>query len=189
MDANGVIRVQCPAVAGNIGCARRAGTVEQAVSDGLPIVENPPSLDRDGLEPPELCSPQMKTVRIVLPEKVAKLYQPTYWGSRDWSKKFGARTYIEGVFGNFKNPSTENLRRGTTQIMGLAWTNVNLAIIAAAYNLRSLRKWQERCGEGDPNHVLLAVDPGPQPWGFLDWDQIQCEWDKFHGNIAADVGS
>lgn len=132
-NANGSIKVQCPADAGSIGCARRPGTVEQAIRDGKPIVENPPSLERDGVEPPPLCIG--KTVRITLPEPVAKINQVTRWGSREWAKMYGARTYIEGVFGNFKNPSTENLHRGTTQIMGQVWANINMAIIASAYNL------------------------------------------------------
>jgi hypothetical protein len=41
-----------------------------------------------------------------------KHQQPHYWGSAEWQKSYGLRTYVEGLFGSLKNPDTERVSRG-----------------------------------------------------------------------------
>lgn len=167
------IKYKCPAVAEKVGCANRPGSVELAIRTGLPIIENEPNELRDGMPVPPCCTGG--SFWIQMPELVAKLNQPKYWASKDWDATWRLRTYIEGVFGNFKNPSSENLHRGTMQIMGIVWANITIGIVVSAYNMRSLRNRQARCAD-ESDHVLLAHDPGPQPWGYLSVDQKALEW-------------
>jgi hypothetical protein len=49
-----------------------------------------------------------------------KIVQEQYWGSDAWIASYKRRTYIEGVFGNIKNPDTENVRRGYRRVRGIA---------------------------------------------------------------------
>ena len=80
---------------------------------------------------------------------------------------FARRTYVEGSYGGRKNVSTENLRRGQFQSMGLPWANVVVSLVAASYNLRLLQNWQDRSSDGDPNHPLLQRSNGVRPWMYM----------------------
>ena len=101
---------------------------------------------------PKVCT--QKTVKVRPPAQALKLYQRNYWGSEAWAKVYNLRTYVEGVFGNLKNSSCENLRRGCTRGRGLGWTNLVAALAAASYNERSLLRWHELSGQ-ESDHPLL----------------------------------
>ena len=165
---DGTVRCQCPALAGTVGCPLRPGTVEAAIEMGLPVIENPPSEELDGEPLPKICT--QVTVQYRPPEKVRKLQQPFYWGSEKWQRMYQRRTYVEGTYGNRKNVSTENMRRGLFQRMGLPWANIVIGLVAASYNLRMLQSWHDRSGDGDPNHPLLQRDEQGRPWMYLDDD-------------------
>lgn len=148
----GTQRVQCPALCGTVGCSLRPGTVPAAIELGMPIVANPPDpTSPEGL--PAICTQtKVSTTPIV---KIRKAQQRYYWGSAKWEETYGKRTHIEGVFGNLKNKSTENLSRGLTRGMGLPWMNLAVAMTTASYNLRTLRKWHTETGRGPADHPLL----------------------------------
>ncbi len=144
-------RFQCPALAGTVGCPLRAGTVEGAVEGNLPIITNPPAAD----SAPTCCTQATVTLGQ---DGQRKIWQQDYWGDRDWSRSNNRRTYVEGSFGNMKNPSTENLSRGTFRITGLARVTLFLGVLAAAHNVRQYRNWHQKHQLGDPTDPLLAPD-------------------------------
>jgi hypothetical protein len=175
-DENGKHRVQCPALAGKIGCPLRPGTGASATISGLPIVENPPVLG--GPNPAPLCCTQ-RTVRVTPPANVFKLQQRFYWGSKDWARIYSRRSLVEGSYGNRKNVSTENLRRGQFQIFGLVWVHIVMGLNNASYNLRMLENWCERHPDATANtHPLIAVPDADRTIGFVTVDPA--EWDLIH---------
>jgi hypothetical protein len=155
------LRLQCPALTGTVGCPLRPGTDAAAIEKGRPVVANPP--DPNGPEGLPLCCTQTK-VSVTTPVKIRKVQQQHYWGSPTWERTYAKRTHIEGVFGNLKNDAAENLSRGLTRGMGLVWMNMVVAMTAASYNRRTLRKWHEETGHGPADHPLLQ--PIIQPSGF-----------------------
>lgn len=159
-DEHGTHRVQCPALCGKVGCSLRPGTEAAALILDLPRVENPPNAADDGEPLPKFCTQQ--TVRTTPPDNIFKLMQPYYWGGPRWEPYHAHRTYVEGSYGNRKNVSTENLRRGLIQIFGLTWTHIVLGLVNASYNLRILENWYERQGTLRPDleaHPLVIEDP------------------------------
>jgi hypothetical protein len=159
------MRGVCPALAGKVGCANCPGTTATAQLKGQPIIENPPNEAIDGEPLPKVCRKGSVTLRP--PEKVRKLHQIHYWGGQAWEKMFARRTYVEGSYGGRKNVSSENMRRGQFQSMGLPWANVVVSLVAASYNLRLLQNWHDRSGDGDPNHPLLRRSTGVRPWMYM----------------------
>lgn len=167
LDTKGAIRYQCPALAGKVGCPLRAGTVETALDLGLPVIENPPAPPPGGTLP--ACCTQ-ETVKVRPPEKIIKHAQPLYWGSRQWRQTYAKRTYVEGSYGNRKNPSTENMRRGIFRCVGIVWANLTIGMSAASYNQRMLRNWHTRTG-GHTDHPLLAPDDENHGFVYLTPEQ------------------
>jgi hypothetical protein len=162
-NAAGSTCLECPALSGKVGCQLRAGTMAAARAAKLPKIENPPKGARHEL--PKICT--QKSVTMMPSPAVRKLQQPYYWGSKKWEKFFGRRTAVEGSYGNRKNVSTENMRRGIFQSMGLPWANVVITLTAASYNTRMIQNWHDRSGQGDPNHPLLRMAPRGRSWNFL----------------------
>ena len=81
-----------------------------------------------------------------------------YWGSPEWIESYARRTYVEGFFGNMKNSSPENVRRGWCRVVGIVKTSILAACEVAATNVR-LRSWAEGrdftdplCRPDDPDH-------------------------------------
>lgn len=179
-DSRGVARWECPAF-GKVGCERQEGTVEAAVQLGLPIVQNPP--DPASADFPLCC--KQRTVTLD-PGPLRKLMQNEYWGLKAWVKEWNKRTYVEGSYGNRKNASTENLRRGHFRVTGLAMVHITTAMAAAAYNIRMLRNWNGRTGLGDPDHPLLQ--PADESFGYVRLtkeesekycaEQLRCEAER-----------
>jgi hypothetical protein len=163
-EPDGTHRVMCPALNRTVGCPLRPGTVAAAITSGLPIIEVPANV-RNGTTPAPLCCTQ-KTVKVTPPEPIRKLMQKHYWGSAKWESKYRMRTFIEGAFGNCKNHTRENMRRGLTRHAGLPMQHIVIALINASYNLRILRNWHER-GTLTIDHPLLVPDPGPGAWEYL----------------------
>ncbi|MFM2183250.1 MAG: hypothetical protein RJB61_1544 [Actinomycetota bacterium] len=180
-DLDGSHRVACPALDGRIGCPLRAGTTAAATAVGQPVVANPPSInDPEGL--PKCCTQQTELVRP--PESIAKLYQSRYWGSEEWADLYSRRTYVEGSYGNRKNGSTENLRRGLFRITGLPLVNLMLTMVNMSYNVRMTENWRERCIDApkgsDPlgaGHPLIADDSEVIGYRVVTFD-------KEYGDVA-----
>jgi hypothetical protein len=169
LNAKGKERLRCPAQAGQIGCPLRAGTIEAALAGGLPVVETPPDPTRDGEALPACCT--QSTVSVRPPVKALKHRQPHDWGAPDWYGTYPRRTYVEGSYGNRKNPNTENLRRGHYRTSGITWVHLIMGLVNASYNLRVLRNWHERTGRGDPNHPLLT--PHDRPFAYIAITQAE----------------
>ena len=98
-----------------------------AAEMGLTIVNTDLLGLEPGHEPPGCCT--QDSFQVTLPEQVAKLNQLLYWGSAAWYRVYGRRSYVEVVFGNMKNPRTENLRRGAIQKNGLVWAQLVITLM------------------------------------------------------------
>lgn len=142
----------CPARAGKVGCPLVDGTVAAANQFGLPVIANPP----DPEHAPACCT--QKTVTLGS-DGDRKLRQPHYWGSKTWKRSYDRRSHVEGLFGNLKNDSTEAVGRGFHRLTGISRIKLLLGVAVAVCNMRQLRNWHERTGNGDPDHPLLAPDP------------------------------
>src|SRR5690606_17480104 len=127
----GVTRWVCPALNGTVGCPLRDDTVVTARNQGHPIVANPPALDLGEL--PKCCT--QRTIQIEA-DPAIKYLQEDYWGSPEWEGTYALRSAVEAVFGNLKNPGTEDVRRGFMQVVGLPLVTLAFAGAAACYNIR-----------------------------------------------------
>jgi len=154
--ATGRAQFECPAEVPTVGCPLKPGSVQIAFEQGFPLVEHhPDSADPDF---PKCCS--QRTV-VVRPGTLRKLMQKYYWGSHQWEREYNKRTYVEGSYGNRKNRSTENVTRGFFRTAGLPMASIALGMSVVAYNLRTLRTWQQRTSAIDPSHpLLLEHQPG-----------------------------
>jgi hypothetical protein len=141
-------RWECPALDGRVGCPLRAGTVEVAHRNRLPVVANPPA----PATAPKCCTQRTVTTGT---DAQPKVEQQHYWGSQAWKTRYNARTYVEGAFGNLKNRTTESVARGFFQVSGLAKVNLMIGIALTAHNLRMLRS---NADPSDPN-----ADPLTRP--------------------------
>lgn len=177
------MRARCCARGGTMGCPLVPVSMVTAQLKGLPIVENPPNPDVDGEPLPKVCV--QDSLVLHPPDEIRKLHQVKYWGSKQWATIFGRRTSVEGSYGDRKNVSTENLRRGLFQSTGIAWTNLVGSLVAASYNLRMLENWHERSGDGDPTHPLLAPRSEPAPWMYLSPAQSQSVIDLYEATLGA----
>ena len=155
-DASGTARYRCPALEGSIGCPLREGSMQAALEAGKPRIQNPPNAERDG-EPLPLCCTQ-DSVQVTLPTQIFKLSQRLYWGSKKWTRRYKQRTYVEGSYGNRKNNSTENLRRGLHRLTGMANVHLIMAMVNASYNLRMLNNWHERQAAKSGHRCDLCKD-------------------------------
>jgi hypothetical protein len=156
MDEQGRMKLRCPAREFLVACPLYRPSMEVAAELGLTIVNTDLLQLEPGQEPARCCT--QNSFRVTLPESAAKLNQIHYWGSIAWYRVYGLRTHVEGVFGNLKNPRTENLRRGTIQKSGLVWTQLMVTLIAASYNVRMIRSRHERLAFDPIEHPLLAPD-------------------------------
>ena len=150
-------RWECPALNGTVGCPLRQGTVEVAQLNGLPVIVEPP----DPATAPKCCT--QRTVSTGL-DAQAKIEQEHYWGSKKWRKRYNHRTYIEGAFGNVKNPTTENVERGFVRVFGLGRVTFAIGIALIACNLRMLRGNTELLAPGDGD---LLVEADAHCHGFM----------------------
>ena len=154
MNSAGSMKLRCPARKFKVACPFFPPSMMVAAEKGLPIVNTDLLELEPGEERPTCCS--QDSFRITLPEPVSKLNQPVYWGTPEWYESYAGRTYVEGVFGNIKNPRTENLSRGTIQKTGIAWSQLVVTLMCATYNLRMLRQRHERLGLAWEGHALLT---------------------------------
>ncbi len=106
---------------------------------------------------PMRCTQRMGTIPGTVTPKLRQALQPLYWGSPEWIESYSRRTYVEGFFGNMKNPSAEDVRRGWCRVVGIVKMSILAACAIAATNLRPLSKWSKKVpGFVDP---LCAADP------------------------------
>jgi hypothetical protein len=124
-----------------------------------PVVENPGPL----ATAPKCC----RQATIVIPGPVlAKLRQRDPWGSLKWIDSFARRSAIEGIFGNLRSQSTQNIKCGFCRVVGLLKTSLMLTFEVVAANVRLVRKWAKRtslttdplCVEFPPDHGFEELD-------------------------------
>ena len=143
--------ITCPAAAGTVGCPLKPHSVKIARKENLPIV-SPPAAAKHV----RCCSSDLDTITVELTDRQLKHQQRRYWGTPRWAKAFSRRTYVEGVFGQQRNKNLEALGRGQHQFMGIAANTVVFALIAASYNLRALRNWNNQQPNPIDDHPLLV---------------------------------
>lgn len=159
----GNTRWKCPGEVGKLKCAHCP--ISMDYSDETPVIANPPAW----ATAPKGCRQQ--TVSIPGPA-LAKLRQKDYWGSPAWIASFSRRSHIEGIFGNLRNPSTQNIKRGFCRVVGLVKTSLMITFQAMAANIRLIRQWSRRTGDvTDP-----LSEPMPENFGFEELDE--------HGQIS-----
>lgn len=97
---------------------------------------------------PQCCTQRTVTVKGDVTPKVRQHY---YWGSDEWIAAFNRRNAVEALFGNLKSPTTENVRRGWTNVMGLVKTTLLLTC-------RSSPPTSDSCADGP---TALVTPPTP----------------------------
>lgn len=166
---NGATRWECPARAGTLGCPLVAGSVEAARQLDQPVVTRPPR-DHAHLA---CCTQRTFMIRVEEPDAAdgartraakqqlalaMKHSQDEYWGDHRWVVSWNRRTYVEGAFGNLKNPNTENVHRGLFRFTGLPLVSLAVAASVTASDVRQLRNWNSRTA-GDAEGNLLLTPP------------------------------
>ena len=155
LDADGKMKIRCPARNGTLGCPLVAGTVAAATEAGLPIA-NPP----DDHARPRLCSQDTVTLTVQTPAQgqAMKLAQPFYWGSKKWRQAYNRRSLVEQWFSILKSSDSTGLGRETHAFRGLALVTLVVSTAAAVTNMQKLRTWHHTTGRGDETHPLLQPD-------------------------------
>ena len=147
----------CPGKAGKLKC--ELCPLSEHYPADRPVVENPGPL----ATAPKCC----RQATIVIPGPVlAKLRQRDPWGSPKWIDSFARRSAIEGIFGNLRSQSTQNIKRGFCRVVGLVKTSLMLTFEVVAANIRLVRKWAKRtslttdplCVEFPPDHGFEELD-------------------------------
>ena len=147
----------CPGKAGKLKC--ELCPLSEHYPADRPVVENPGPL----ATAPKCC----RQATIVIPGPVlAKLRQRDQWGSQKWIDSFARRSAIEGIFGNLRSQSTQNIKRGFCRVVGLVKTSLMLTFEVVAANIRLVRKWAKRtslttdplCVEFPPDHGFEELD-------------------------------
>jgi hypothetical protein len=155
----------CPGKSGKLNCALCPQS--EFYSDDVEKVKDPP----ERTTAPKGCTQKYITVPGAA---LAKLRQKNYWGSEAWWADYSRRTHVEGMFGNLRNPDTQNIKRGFCRVFGLVKTSFMLTFEAMAVNIRLLRVWS-RC-TGDVTDPLCA--PYPKYYGHEEVDengQVVCD--------------
>jgi hypothetical protein len=143
---------QCPSQAGKLKCTLCPSS--EFYPEGTPVVIRPPKAEAA----PKGCTNKYLTIPG---SATAKLQQVEYWGSEAWRESFCRRSHIEGIFGNLRCPSTQNIKRGFCKVTGLVKTGLMLAFEVVAANIRILRQWAKRVGDvSDPLGEAFPVDHG-----------------------------
>lgn len=155
-----VERYECPAEAGYVRCPLKPHTM--LYPDDVPLNLNPP----DPATAPSCCTQRT----IELPEEAqGKLRQSHPWGTDPWIKDYARRTYVEGSFGELRNPALGDLSRGLFAILGIIKVSIMLAALVAVSNARRIVAWATDRGivSDDPalvpvtddDYAFEAVDP------------------------------
>lgn len=158
----------CPARAGYIGCA------------GCPLSELLPGVDRVA-NPPDPSDPNRVKCcaqeTITAPgDVVAKTRQQHRYGTPKWIASFARRARIEGVFGQLKEPGSNEIRRGWTRMMGVVKTSIMLVAVVAGNNIEVVRRHARATGHSDEHHLLKA---DPPYYGFVEITDPQ-EFERQH---------
>jgi hypothetical protein len=125
-DADGYQRVACPAAAGKIRCPLKPASL--ALGFEHPEVLSPPV----GLAP-KCCAQQTITV----PASVnLKTRQKHPYPSVIWRRSYSRRTAAERAFSTLKDPSSTDVRRGSSRLMG---RTKNLIMLTGAVVVRNIR--------------------------------------------------
>jgi len=91
----------CPGKPGKAQCELCPGSADYG--EDRPVVVDPGPL----ATAPKCCTQQ--TISIPGPA-LSKLRQRDDWGTPKWIESYSRRTHIEGIFGNLRNSSTQNIK-------------------------------------------------------------------------------
>ena len=146
-DADGYHRVMCPAVMGKIRCPLRPASMR--LDRGRPEILTPPG------HPPDCCTQQTITVP---PATCAKTAQKHDYPSAAHRKSYARRTGAERTFSTVKDPATNNIARGWTQLMGLTPITLWLTCLLVVRNQRILTAWNARQAD-DARRAAAGLPP------------------------------
>jgi len=146
-DADGYHRVMCPAVMGKIRCPLRPASM--TLDRGRPEILTPPQ------HPPDCCTQQTITVP---PGTCAKTAQKHDYPSKEHRKSYARRTGAERTFSTVKDPASNNIARGWTQLMGLTPVMLWLTRLLAVRNQRILTAWDARQAD-DARRAAAGLPP------------------------------
>ena len=146
-DHDGYHRVMCPAVMGKIRCPLRPASL--TLDRGRPEILTPP-------EHPQACCTQ-QTVTVP-PDVAAKTRQKHDYPSAAHRRSYARRTGAERTFSTVKDPATNNIARGWTQLMGLTPITLWLACLLAVRNQRILTTWHARQAD-DARRTAAGLPP------------------------------
>jgi hypothetical protein len=146
-DADGYHRVMCPAVMGKIRCPLRPASM--TLDRGRPEILDPPR------HPPGCCTQQTITVP---PGTCAKTAQKHDYPSKEHRKSYARRTGAERTFSTVKDPASNNIARGWTQLMGLTPVMLWLTRLLAVRNQRILTAWDARQAD-DARRAAAGLPP------------------------------
>jgi hypothetical protein len=136
-DADGYLRVACPAVMGKVRCPLRPQSM--TLSRDRPEILTPPE------HPPASCTQQTITVG---PDVVAKTRQKHDYPSPAWRLSYNRRTAAERLNSTVKDAATASIARGWIRLTGLAPVMLWTACLLAARNQRILTAWNKRQQDG-----------------------------------------
>ena len=154
-----VERYECPAEAGFVRCPLKPASM--LYPDDVPLNLNPP----DPAVAPACCT--QRTIEVP-EEALGKLRQKHRWGSDAWIKDYARRTYVEGGFGELRNPALGGLGRGKFCVIGLIKVTLMLAALVAASNARRLAAWAATHGIDSEEPALASATD--DDWAFEELD-------------------
>ena len=146
-DHDGYHRVMCPAAMGKIRCPLRPASL--TLDRGRPEILTPP-------EHPQACCTQ-QTVTVP-PDVAAKTRQKHDYPSAAHRRSYARRTGAERTFSTVKDPATNSIARGWTQLMGLTPITLWLACLLAVRNQRILTTWHARQAD-DARRTAAGLPP------------------------------
>ncbi len=162
---NGAQDYMCPAMSGKISC---------------PLIP---------LKNPKLVwashAPTQSISKTVCSQKFTRFHaheiplnQREQYGSYPWFQSMSRRALVEGFFGNLKNEATENLKRGTIRVRGLAKTGIMVIFSVAATNMRLIAGYKPK--------AKIINRTGRKPLAGIKAHSPMRNGDEI-GNIGTDV--
>jgi hypothetical protein len=125
-DKDGYQRVACPAAAGKVRCPLKPTSLFLGFDH--PEVLSPP-----GGSLPKCCAQQTMTVPVSINLKTRQKHP---YPSVIWRRSYRRRTAAERAFSTLKDPSSTDVRRGSSRLMG---RTKNLIMVTGAVVVRNLR--------------------------------------------------
>jgi hypothetical protein len=136
-DADGYVRVRCPASAGKLRCPRKPASLQ--LSGDRPTVTAAPE---EFL--PRCCSQATLTVP---PQVNAKTRQRHDYPSKEHRISYARRTAAERTYASLADPSVGGLRRGWCRLFGVTGNTVMYVLANVVRNIRIAEHYKHKVAE------------------------------------------